>query len=166
MKLLALFFASIAGTAAMTLVMYLLSFMTHEPLKVVKILGTMLTFRTTPAGRLSDSTPAIATGIVAHYPMGVAFAFGFWLCWQHGIGTPDLPGGLLFGLVSGLAGVVIWEAFFRLHPHPPQTVPLRHYFISLVLAHVVFGVVVALVYHALATAPFFEASTPISTCGN
>lgn len=142
----AVFFSGIIGTAVMTLFVYAVNASTGKSVKVVKILGTMLTFQTRPDGQLSERPLAIWVGIVAHYLIGVVFAWAFYACWQAGIGRPSLGFGALFGFLAGLAGILIWRLFFAVHPRPPQRIPLSFYLSTLVMAHVFFGVTVAFVY--------------------
>ncbi|HEY9006180.1 hypothetical protein [Ohtaekwangia sp.] len=139
-------FSGITGTATMTAFLYLLSYITHKRLKVVKILGTMLTFQTTPQRGLSDSTFAIVTGIAAHYLVGILFAFIWHLLWQHGIGSPTLLICMLYGFIFGAFGILVWRIFFAIHPHPPD-VPLRSYIPSILIGHVFFGIGVYLGIH-------------------
>ncbi len=139
MKLLDIIIAGMVGTALMTAFMYAMTFVTQRVMKVVKILGTMLTFRTTPDGRLSDSRGAIAVGLIAHYAVGVVFMLVYYWLWTLGIGRPDLRTSLLFGVVSGVVAIGIWYAFFAIHPRPPA-ISLPPYLFTLALAHIVFAV--------------------------
>jgi hypothetical protein len=146
--------AGLVGTAAMTLFMYGMTFLTDRVMKVVKILGTMLTFQTSPEGRLSDSPLAIGVGIIAHFAIGVIFALIYYELWRAGIGSPTVWIGALFGFISGLVAMLVWRLFFALHPKPPTTVPLKNYLITLLVAHVVFGVVVVATYQLLSVEDF------------
>lgn len=146
--------AGLVGTGVMTLFMYGMTFLTDRVMKVVKILGTMLTFQTTPDGRLSDSPTAIGVGIVAHYALGVIFALVYYALWRAGIGSPTFWNGALFGFVSGLVGILGWRIFFALHPRPPATVPLKDYLITLLAGHVVFGIAVVVTYQLLSVEDF------------
>ena len=141
--------SGIAGTALMTLFLYLLTLVTQRQLKVVKILGTLITNQTTPQGGLSNSPLAIWTGIVAHYLVGILFAFCYYFLWNLGIGAPTIPSGMVFGFVSGLFGIAIWTMVFHFHPNPPHNVSLKVYLPALVMAHIVFGMGVNIVYAAL-----------------
>ncbi len=135
----------ISGTAMMTLFLYLVSYVTHKPLKVVKILGTMLTFRTTPGKGLSNSPLSIGIGILAHYLIGIAFAFVLILLCKNTLLEPTLTSVLVFGLLCGLFGIAVWKLFFILHPDPPH-IPLKQYLIVLLLGHIVFGFGIWIVY--------------------
>lgn len=141
--------AGIAGTAFMTLFLYLLAPLMHRQLKVVKILGTMLTNQTTPNSGLSERPPVIWVGVTVHYLIGVMFTFCYYFLWQSGIGKPDMKYGALSGFLTGLFGITVWRVFFWLHPNPPRTVSLPIYLLSLLIAHVIFGVFVHLTYRLL-----------------
>ena len=133
----------------MTFCMYMASYLFRKKMKVVKILGTMLTFKTRPEGQLSDNKFSIATGIVAHYLVGILFVIIYYLLWKNGIGKPDLIYGAIFGFASGLFGILIWHLFFLIHPKPPANIHLKDYFIMLVVAHIVFGIIAAISFIVL-----------------
>lgn len=130
--------AGIVGTAFMTLFMYLLTFITERVMKVTQILGTMLTFRTTEEGGLSETKPAVIAGVIGHYCIGILFALCYLLLWRAGIGTPDLMYALLFGFLNGIAGITAWRVFFAIHPNPPD-IKLKPYLLTLLAAHLVFA---------------------------
>ena len=136
----------LVGTTLMTLFMYVLTYLTHRTLKVVHILGTMLTFSTSPSGQLSRRPLAIEIGAAAHYTVGVLFSYCFHLLWYMGIGQPDSLHMLLFGLAFGLFGSTVWYLFFKVHPNPPK-VYLRPYLFSLLPAHIIFASGVILTHH-------------------
>lgn len=128
--------------------MYLLTLITDRAMKVVKILGTMITFKTTPGGGLSDSSLAIMSGFIAHCLIGICFAVCYLLLWRRGIGSPDFVYALLFGFVNGLAGLLLWRVLFAVHPDPPG-IALKPYLISLLIAHIVFAIVVVYTFRLL-----------------
>ncbi|MCK8492196.1 MULTISPECIES: hypothetical protein [Spirosoma] len=140
--------AGVAGTAIMTAFMYGMTFVTKRVMKVVKILGTMLTFRTSPDGKLSDTPRAISIGIIAHYAIGVLFAFIYNSLWSRGVGRPDFESGIWLGIGSGVAAIAFWYSFFAIHPNPPA-ISLKHYLVTLFLAHIVFTYGVILAYNFL-----------------
>ncbi|AEI50793.1 DUF6789 family protein [Runella slithyformis] len=149
MVLLIIITAGISGTAFMTLFLYLFTALIHRQLKVVKILGTMLTNQTTPDGGLSELPWVIWVGVTVHYLIGVMFTLGYYFLWQFGIGSPDYESGAVFGFLTGLFGITVWRVVFWLHPNPPRTVSLPIYLLSLLIAHVIFGVFVHLTYSLL-----------------
>lgn len=148
MKLVYAVIAGVAATAAMTAFLYLLSFATHRVMKVVKILGTMLTNRTRPDGALSDAASTKVIGNVAHYLVGIFFAVVYLALWDSEVGLMTASWGLLFGLAHGIIAMLMWYFFFMLHPRPPL-VPLKSYLVTLVFAHVVFGFVVTYTFYLL-----------------
>ncbi|GAB3168838.1 hypothetical protein [Telluribacter humicola] len=136
----------IVGTALMTLFMYGLTYLTRRTMKVIRILGTMLTSSTTPTGRLSDRPLALVVGTLAHFSVGILFSYFFHLLWAMGIGQPDSIHILLFGLGFGLFGIVVWYLYYRFHPNPPKLY-LRSYLFCLLLAHIVYASGVILTHH-------------------
>ena len=139
MKLINAIISGIAGTALMTLFMYLLSYITKRRLKVVKILGTMLTIYSNPEGKLSESNKAITIGLVTHYGVGIFFSICYLILWRNGIGQPDLINACIFGLINGVFGIFIWRLFLLIHPSPPF-LPFKTYMASLVIGHVAFAI--------------------------
>lgn len=146
MMLLYAILAGLAGTAAMTAFLYLLSYATRRALKVTKILGTMLTNSTQPGGSLSNTVNAVAVGIAAHYSIGALCALVYLALWDSGVGLVSASWGLLFGLAHGIVAMAGWYFFFMLHPRPPL-IPLRTYLAALVFAHLIFGFVTAYTFH-------------------
>jgi uncharacterized membrane protein YagU involved in acid resistance len=138
MNILTAIAAGIGGTAVMTAFIYLLSYTTKKRLKVVKILGTMLTFQTTPDKQTSEHSSAIVVGIIGHYLVGIIFSVIYYLLWTHGIGKPDLMTCAIYGFISGIVGIIVWRIFFVLHPNPPA-VPLKDYIVSILIGHIFFG---------------------------
>jgi uncharacterized membrane protein YagU involved in acid resistance len=141
MKFLNVMLSGIAGTAFMTLFMYLLGYITKRRLKVVKILGTMLTLYSNPDGKLSENNKAITIGLLTHYSIGIVFSICYLILWGNGIGKPDITYGFIFGIINGILGIFIWRLFILIHPSPPR-LPFKTYMSSLVLGHVVYALVV------------------------
>ncbi|QCR24562.1 DUF2938 domain-containing protein [Pontibacter sp. SGAir0037] len=148
MKLLYAILSGLAATAAMTAFLYLLSYATHRVMKVIKILGTMLLSRTQRNGELSDAIGTRVVGTLAHYLVGILFAIAYLALWESGVGLVTASWGLLFGLGNGILAMFVWYFFFMIHPMPPL-IPLRLYLITLIFAHVVFGLVVTYTYYLL-----------------
>ena len=142
--------SGIAGTAVMTLFMYTLTFVTDRVMNVTKILGTMITCQTSDDGKLSNSSLAIIIGVLAHYAIGILFAYGYHMLWTLQVGEPGFWNGLLLGLVSGIFAVIFWFTFFAVYPFPPQ-IDLKKYLPTLFLAHFVFASVTVAAYIFFAT---------------
>jgi hypothetical protein len=138
MNILTAIVAGIGGTALMTAFIYLVSYITHKRLKVVKILGTMLTFQTTPDKETSEHSSAVVVGILGHYLVGIIFTVIYYLLWTNGIGKPDFITCVLYGFISGIVGIIVWRIFFAIHPNPPA-VPLKDYIPSILVGHIFFG---------------------------
>ncbi len=136
--------AGIIGTIAMTFCMYLATFILKKTMKVVKILGTMLTFETTEEGKLTEKPFSIFIGIITHYLVGIFFVIIYYFLWKNGIGKPDFIYGAIFGFLSGVFGIIVWRIFFAIHPNPPKNINLKDYFINLVIAHIIFGIVASI----------------------
>lgn len=149
MKLLYAVIGGLAATAAMTAFLYLLSLVTHRVMKVIKILGTMLTNRTNPDGSLSDAVSTKVYGTVAHYIFGIIFALFYVALWHSGVGLINASWGLLFGLAHGLMAMFLWYLFFLVHPRPP-IISLRTYLVTLIFAHIVYGLVLTYTVYLLA----------------
>ncbi|WP_299704438.1 hypothetical protein [uncultured Pontibacter sp.] len=149
MKLLYAVIGGLAATAAMTAFLYLLSLFTHRVMKVIKILGTMLTNRTHPDGSLSDAVSTKVYGTVANYLVGIIFALFYIALWHSGVGLINASWGFLFGLAHGLTAMFIWYLFFLVHPRPPL-IALRTYLVTLIFAHIVYGIVLTYTVYLLA----------------
>jgi hypothetical protein len=140
--------AGIAGTGAMTFFVYLVAYISKRRFKVVRILGTMLTFRTTIDKGLSLKPSTIIAGGIAHYKVGITFAAIYAWLWMHDIGAPDFANALLFGFVNGLLAVIAWWWFIALHPNPPL-LPLPSYLFTIFLGHFIFALGVTGTYRLL-----------------
>lgn len=134
----AIILSGLIGTAVMTGIMYICSFVNEKTIKVPKILGTMLSFSATTDGKLCNTPLCMSIGIVSHYAMGIFFMFCYYLLWHFNYGKPDIFYALVFGLVHGVIGIGIWRIFFNLHPNPPD-IPLTSYSIALLIGHFAFA---------------------------
>lgn len=130
--------AGAVGTAVMTFGMYLLAYMTKGRYKVVKILGTMLTFQTTPDKGLSDKHSAIWVGLTAHYLVGIGFSFCYAWLWQKDVIEINFIQITLLGLVNGVVAAIVWRIFIAIHPDPPD-LPLPRYLTAIALGHILFA---------------------------
>ncbi|MFD2513807.1 hypothetical protein ACFSRY_08000 [Pontibacter locisalis] len=148
MKLLYAILAGLAATAAMTAFLYLLSFLTHRVMKMIRIMGTMVMNRTQPDGSLSEAVSTKVVGTIVVYLMGILFALVYLAVWDADIGLITASWGLFLGLANGIIAMIMWYFFFMLHPRPPL-IKLRTYLLTLIAAHIVFGFVVTYVYHLL-----------------
>jgi hypothetical protein len=128
----------VVGTAIMTAVMYLIALVSKDRFKVVKILGTMLTFQTTPQKGLSDKPSAITVGIFAHYLVGIGFAAIYHWLWSNDILHAGLFFATLLGFANGVIGAIGWAIFVAIHPNPPK-LPLKSYLVAIIIGHIFFA---------------------------
>lgn len=137
--------AGILGTAVMTLFTYVLAFITKHRFKVVKILGTMLTFQTTPNKGLSHRPSAIIVGTIAHYFVGIVFSFAYAWLWSKELVDENFFQVVILGFVTGIFAVMIWRIFIAIHPNPPD-LPLQSYLSAILAGHIFFAIGVFVTY--------------------
>ena len=131
--------AGLAGTAAMTVLMYLAPMMGLPKMDIIGMLGSMFT---------SNKGTATILGLVAHFLMGGIFAIIYALLWSLGIGSPTWLWGLIFGAVHGVVAIVTMPLMARMHPRPPEMDGGMLTMLGQLMGHMVYGLVVALVYAA------------------
>lgn len=140
--------AGIIGTVVMSFFMYLFGFISRNEMKMIGVLGTMLTFQTSKRGKLSNSTVARLTGTLVHYLLGITFAIIYLFLWSKGIGRPDFIYGIIFGFVGGFIVFLVFKLLFAIHPNPPS-LSVNSYFITIILAHIVYTLTVVFAYQQL-----------------
>lgn len=146
MNVLGAIVAGIVGTIVMTMVMVMAPKMGMPKMDIVGMLGSMFS---------AESNRMV--GMIMHLMMGVVFAIVYALLWNAGIGTVSLLWGAIFGavhwLISGMmmggmsmihagvkAGSVKAPGFFMMNNGGMMA------FMGGLIGHVIFGLVVALVY--------------------
>lgn len=149
MNVLAALIAGLVGTAAMTLLMMLAPRMGMPKMDVMGMLGSMVS---------QDAGRARLIGAVMHFMMGMVFAVVYALLWSLGIGSASALWGLIFGAVHGLGAGVMMPVMTRVMPSPVSSAGVATASASpsgmsgmpgLLMGHMVFGLVVALVYGAM-----------------
>lgn len=141
--------SGIVGTLAMTLTMYLYSYLSQHFTKVIHILGNMLVGE---RNYYSPSKNALILGTVAHFGVGVLFSFAYFLLWNWGVFQINLEDSILIGVFSGVIAIAGWKGYLSLHANPPKFFHL-HYFIALFLAHIVFALVSVNVFQIITDNP-------------
>ena len=129
----------LAGTAAMTVLMYVAPMMGMPKMDIVGMLGSMFT---------TNKGLATVLGLIAHFMAGVVFAILYALLWSAGIGSATWVWGLVFGVVHGIVAIVMIPLLMRLHPRAPEMAGGLMAKAGMLVAHLIFGLVVALVYAA------------------
>ena len=139
--------AGLIGTIIHTMVMRMAPKMGLPKMDIVGLLGSMF------------GAPNRTLGMALHLMMGIVFALLYALLWSQGVGSASLIGGLAFGiahwLIVGLmmAGIPMMHAGIRSGavpaPGPYMTASGGAMaFVGGLFGHMVFGIVVALVYLA------------------
>jgi len=140
MNVLGAIIAGLAGTAVMTIMMYIAPRMGMPKMDMPRMLGTMF---------ISKESTATALGMVIHFMMGAIFAVIYALLWNLGVGSATWWWGLIFGAVHGLIAAGMMPVILRMHPRPPEMSFGAVMIVGVLMAHLVYGLVVALVYAAL-----------------
>lgn len=68
----------------------------------------------------------------------------FLLCEFTAVET-GIISGIVFGLMAGLTGIIGWKTMFKLNNNPSK-IDFSQFYIQLVIAHVIFGAIAALVF--------------------
>ncbi|MBI4496891.1 MAG: hypothetical protein HY689_03190 [Chloroflexi bacterium] len=132
--------AGLAGTAAMTMLMYAAPMMGMPKMDIIGMQGSMF---------IANKATALAIGTMTHFMMGVVFALVYALVWSFGIGSPTWLWGLSFGAVHTVVAMVGMPMMVGIHPRPPEMKAGPMMMAGMLMGHLVYGLVVALVYGAL-----------------
>jgi hypothetical protein len=133
--------AGTVGTTAMTLFSYLISEKEGKNFKEPELLGKMVD-RLSPAMEKQESA---ATGWAMHYAVGILFAALYYVILKKAGSNPAISRGLLFGGITGLPAILVWDVVFKVHPNPPR-IPYAKYYKHLFVAHLIFGAFTFLQY--------------------
>lgn len=150
MNVVAAVVAGLIGTTVMSLMMALSPRMGMPKMAIWEMLGSMFN----PQGNN-------ALGWVMHYMMGVIFALVYAALWSAGIGAASIGWGALFGVVHWLAAGLMMGGMPMMHAgirsgavDAPGVYMLASggakAFMGGTVGHVLYGIVVALVYAGLA----------------
>jgi riboflavin transporter FmnP len=139
--------AGLAGTIVISLLMAMGPRMGMPKMAIWEMLGTMFS----PQGN-------VGLGWVMHFMMGVIFAIIYAALWAAGIGSATLLSGVIFGVVHFLVAGLMMGGMPMLHAgikagtvQAPGVLMLNSGvmgFMGGLIGHVVYGLVVALVYGA------------------
>ena len=129
--------AGSTGRMAMLLLIYGRPLIGLPRIDVVSALGSLAA---------PNKQDAVTLGGAIHFTMGILFAMIYASLWSLGIGSPTWWWGLIFGLVHGM--LVIVSLYIVLHRYPQLSEILNGLPVmaAILLNHMVFGLVVALVY--------------------
>jgi hypothetical protein len=129
--------AGSTGRMAMILLIYIGPFIGLPRIDAVGMLGSLAA---------PNKESAVTLGGAIHFSLGVVFALLYAALWSIGIGSPTWYWGMLFGAVHGILVVLLLLVTMRLVPQLSQYFNTLAVMIAILLNHIVFGVVVAVVY--------------------
>ena len=129
--------AGSTGRMAMLLLIYGGPLIGLPRIDVVSMLGSLAA---------PNKQDAVTLGGAIHFTMGILFAIVYAAFWSVGIGSPTWWWGLIFGAIHGLLVIVLLLLVFRIYPQLSQLINGLPVMVAILLNHMVFGVVVALVY--------------------
>jgi hypothetical protein len=141
--------AGIIATIVFTTVLMMAPKMGMPKMDIVSLLGSMFSAKTN-----------LALGWMMHLMMGVVFALIYAFLWANGIGAATWTGGLIFGAVHWLVVGVIMSMIPMMHvgiksgavQAPGMWMTNSGgimAFMGGLVGHMIFGVVIALVYAAI-----------------
>lgn len=150
MSLIAAIVAGLIATLAMTALMYMAPMMGMPKMDIVGMLGSMFSRQTATNGGAFTSGSNPVLGWMLHLMMGAVFGAVYALLWNAFGLKPSWHIGLIFGMVHGLITPMLMPMMVRMHPNPPQMESGASSTMGMALGHALFGLVVALVYRAMA----------------
>ena len=150
MNIVAAIVAGLAGTVVMSMLMAMAPNMGMPKMDIVGMLGSMF-----------DKNGNPALGWIMHGMMGVAFGIVYVVLWGLGIGSASVVGGVVFGALHWLVVGLMMGGMSMMHAgvnagtvQAPGVYMVNRggmmAFVGGLMGHVVFGLVVALVYGLLA----------------
>jgi len=145
---------SISGTSMMTLSSALMSLSGQEfrePEHLSNLTGKLMPF-------LSEESQA-AAGWLAHYGMGSAFAYVYVKLWDKGKLSDSYKTGAVLGGLSGLIGIMIWKATFKVHPFSP-VMNYNRFYLQRLPAHLVFAIFAKMAYRLIKERHFYKSAMP------
>ena len=129
--------AGSTGRMAMLLLIYGGPLIGLPRIDVVSTLGSLAA---------SSKQDAVTLGGAIHFAMGILFAIIYAALWSVGIGSPTWWWGLIFGAIHGILVILLLLMVIRMYPQLSELINGLPVMVAILLNHMVFGVVVALVY--------------------
>ena len=129
--------AGSTGRMAMILLIYIGPLIRLPRIDAVSLLGSLAA---------PNKESAVTLGGAIHFSLGVIFAIIYAALWSVGIGSPTWYWGILFGAVHGLLIILFLLMTMRMFPQLSQYFNNLTVTVAILLNHIVYGVVVALVY--------------------
>jgi hypothetical protein len=129
--------AGSTGRMAMLLLIYGGPIIGLPRIDVVSTLGSLAA---------PNKQDAVTLGGAMHFTMGILFAIIYAALWSVGIGSPTWWWGLIFGAIHGILVILLLLVLTRKFPQQPELFNGLPMMVAIMLNHMVFGLVVALVY--------------------
>ena len=129
--------AGSTGRMAMLLLIYGGPMLGLPRIDVVSTLGALAA---------PNKQDAVTLGGAMHFTMGILFAIIYAALWSIGIGGPTWWWGLIFGAIHGLLVILLLLMVLRKYPQLTEIFNGLLVMVAILLNHMVFGLVVALVY--------------------
>ena len=133
--------ASILATSAMTAFSYAVSASFRDLYKEPVLLSYLLSELQI---NISPEKKNIL-GWILHYVIGVIFVLIYHFMWKHNILDLSWPVSILLGTISGFLGIISWFFMFKFTHFTPN-IDFKGYYLQLLLAHIIFGIVAFMVY--------------------
>lgn len=137
--------ASIFATTAMTAFSYAFSYISKGNFKEPQLLNYLIDKLPNNESHISREH---VVGWLIHFTIGVFFVLIFRLIVDLYAIDLSFQNGIIFGVLAGFSGCVVWGLAFALHPNPPAIKKALFYF-QLIFAHIIFGVVMIVVLRSL-----------------
>lgn len=129
--------AGSTGRMAMLLIIYGGPFIGLPRMDIVGMLGT---------ATAHNKQDAATMGGAVHFTLGVGFAAFYAFLWSLGIGSPTWEWGLIFGSIHGLLVILLVAVLTWRHPQLSPNISGVPVALAILLNHIVYGLVVAIVY--------------------
>ena len=129
--------AGSTGRMAMLLLIYGGPLIGLPRIDVVSLLGSLAA---------PNKQDAVTLGGAIHFTMGILFAMIYAAFWSVGIGSPTWWWGIIFGAIHGILVILLLLVVMRKFPQQPELLNGLPMMVAVMLNHMVFGLVVAIVY--------------------
>ncbi|NNE76874.1 MAG: hypothetical protein HKN31_07350 [Pricia sp.] len=145
MEIVNILVGGLVGTTLMTIFSYVCGQIFSKEFGEPKLLNKLLDRLPSWDHNVEDRSPI---GWILHITIGIVFAWIIhsYLIWMHQ--PPVWLMGVTMGFVLGIIGVMGWAILLNFHPSPPK-LQLPEFYIQLIVAHIIFGMGVILVYKFL-----------------
>ena len=135
--------AAFAATSVMTLFSYICATARSQQFREPELLNQLISRSATFSLKLPENHFA---GWIIHYAIGFIFVLVLSFLWNYTELQISLLTGGILGFLLGLVGIGGWKIMFSLNANPPK-IELKPFFIQLILAHILFGATIAIVFN-------------------